>query len=152
MLGAGSAALTATGSNAAMLWESWPFVKMTLVIFYALVVMTLWYAPIYGYVLFVSSWARGMAFLWVVLPPLGLCLAERIALDTRYLSDLLDYRVNGYLEKAFYFDQHSKEIGEPLSHLTPVTFLMTPGLWIGLVVAVGLMAGAVWLRRSREAI
>jgi ABC-2 type transport system permease protein len=152
MLGLGSAALTATGMNVAMLWSSWPLLKMSLVLLYGLVAMTLWYAPIYGWVLFVSSWARSMAILWAVLPPLGLCVAERIALDTGYLSSLLDYRLNGYLHEAFYFNPHSREIGDPLTLLTPERFLSSPGLWVGLIVGVGFLAGAIWLRRSREAI
>jgi ABC-2 type transport system permease protein len=152
MLGLGSAALAVTGANAAMLWSSWPFFKMVLVLIYGLVVMTLWYAPIYGWVLFVSSWARSMAILWAVLPPLGLCLAERIALDTSYLSSLLDYRLNGYLHEAFYVNAHNKEIGDPLTMLTPERFVSAPGLWIGIVVAVGFLAGAIWLRRNREPI
>jgi ABC-2 type transport system permease protein len=152
MLGVGSAALAASHMDVAILWNSWPLFKMALVLIYGLVAMTLWYAPIYGWVLFVSSWARSMAILWAVLPPLGLCLAERIALDTSYLSDLLDYRLNGYLKEAFYFNPHSKEIGDPLSMLTPEKFLMTPGLWLGIVVAVGFLAGAIWLRRNREPI
>ncbi|HTT98188.1 MAG TPA: hypothetical protein VMF58_09075 [Rhizomicrobium sp.] len=152
MLGVGSAALAATHGDAALLWNSWPFVRMAVVLLYGMVVMTLWYAPIYGWVLFVSSWARSMAILWAVLPPLGLCLAERIALDTRYLSDLLDYRVNGFVKAAFYFDPHAKEIGDPLGMLTPAQYLTTPGLWAGLVIGAGFLMAAIWLRRSREAI
>jgi len=152
MLGLGSAALAASGKDAAMLWSSWPIFKMSLVLIYGLVAATLWYAPIYGWVLLVSSWARSMAILWAVLPPLGLCLAERIALDTGYLSSLLDYRLNGYLHEAFHVDPHKREMGDPLAMLTPAHFLSTPGLWIGIVVAIGFLAGAIWLRRSREAI
>ena len=32
----------------------------------------------------------------------------------------------------------------------PLRFVTSPGLWIGLVIAVGLFALAVWLRRRRE--
>jgi ABC-2 type transport system permease protein len=152
MLGVGSAALAASHMDVAILWSSWPLFKMALVLIYGLAVMTLWYAPIYGWVLFVSSWARSMAILWAVLPPLGLCLAERIALDTSYLSSLLDYRLNGYVHQAFYFNPHSKEIGDPLAMLTPEKFLMTPGLWLGIFVAGCFLAGAIWLRRNREPI
>ena len=152
MLGLGSAALAAGGMNAAMLWTSWPFFKMALVLAYGLVVMTLWYAPIYGWLLLVSSWARGMAILWAVLPPLGLAIAERIAFDTSYVGKLLDYRVNGYVHEAFYIKSHGKEFGDPLAMLTPEKFLSAPGLWIGIVLGVAFLAGAIWLRRNREPI
>ena len=39
-----------------------------------------------------------------------------------------------------------------LSLLAPAHYLATPGLWAGIVVSAGLLAGAIWLRRSREAI
>ncbi len=152
MLGVGTAALAASGANSGWLWNAWPFFKMAIVLAYGLACMTLWYAPIYGWVLLVSSWARGMPILWAVLPPLGLVLAERIALDTKYLGDLLDYRLNGYLHEAIHVTPHSKDISDPLAFLTPVHFLSTPGLWAGLVVAAGLLAGAIWLRRNREPI
>jgi ABC-2 type transport system permease protein len=152
MLVLGSAALAAIGTNAAVLWSSWPILKMSLVLIYTLVVMTLWYAPIYGWLLLVSSWARSMAILWAVLPPLGLCIAERIAFDTSYLGSLLDYRVNGFLSEAFYFKPHGDEFTDPLALLTPLRFLSTPGLWIGIVLGMGFLAGATWLRRNREPI
>jgi hypothetical protein len=87
-----------------------------------------------------------------VLPPLGACIAERIAFDTSYLGSILDYRLSGYLHEAFYFDPHGKEIADPLSMLTPEKFLSAPGLWVGIVLGVGFLAGAIWLRRNREPI
>jgi hypothetical protein len=33
--------------------------------------------------------------------------------------------------------------------LDPLKFLSSPGLWIGLIVAAGLIVGAIQLRRSR---
>ena len=40
----------------------------------------------------------------------------------------------------------------PLTLLAPAHYLATPGLWAGLVVGAAFIAGAIWLRRSREAI
>jgi hypothetical protein len=34
--------------------------------------------------------------------------------------------------------------------LDPVAFFSNPWLWVGLVVAVGLVAAAIWMRRYRE--
>jgi ABC-2 type transport system permease protein len=152
MLALGSVALSANGMNAAMLWTHWPIFKMSLVLIYGLVVMTLWYAPIYGWLLLVSSWARSMAILWAVLPPLGLCIAERIAFDTSHLGSLLDYRLNGFLSEAFYFKPHGNEFTDPLALLTPARFLSSPGLWIGIMLGLGFLAGAICLRRNREPI
>jgi hypothetical protein len=39
---------------------------------------------------------------------------------------------------------------DPLTHLTPGQFLISPGLWIGLAITTALLAAAVRLRRYRE--
>ena len=39
-----------------------------------------------------------------------------------------------------------------LASLDPVGFLTNPWLWVGLVVAAGLVAAAIWMRRYREPI
>ena len=152
MLLLGSAVLAANGiERRASSGRHWPFLKMSLVLIYALVVMTLWYAPIYGWLLLVSGWARRMAILWAVLPPLGLCIVERIAFDTHYLFSLLDYRLSGFLSEAFYYRKGSR-LEDPMALLTPLHFLSSPGLWVGLVLAAVFTAGAIWLRRNREPI
>lgn len=152
MLLAGTLALMAYGLDSSSIWTHWPFFRMAVVELYTLVVLTLWYAPIYGWLLLVSSWARSMAILWAVLPPVGLCIAERIAFDTAYLSSLLDHRLNGFVSAGFTHDLKADPLVDPLAILAPDRFLLTPGLWIGLALAAGFLAGAVWLRRNRDPI
>jgi len=151
MLGMGSAALSANGISPATLWIHWPMLRMALVLAYLLVVVVLWYAPICGWLLLVSSWAKSKAILWAVLPPLGLCIAEKIAFDTSYVSALVNYRLNGWMSEALYYKK-GMDVSDPLAMLTPAHFFSSPGLWAGLVVAAVLLAGAVWLRRNREPI
>jgi ABC-2 type transport system permease protein len=151
MLGMGSAALSANGISPATLWVHWPMLRMTLILAYVLVVIVLWYAPICGWLLLVSSWARSMAILWAVLPPLGLCIAEKIAFDTSHVFSLVDYRLNGWMAEALYYKK-GMDLSDPLMLLTPAHFLTAPGLWTGLVAAVAFLAGAIWLRRNREPI
>jgi ABC-2 type transport system permease protein len=151
MLLVGSAVLMASGMDASILWSHWPLLKMSLIFVYALVVMTLWYAPICGWLLLVSSWARSMAILWAVLPPLGLCIAERVAVDTSHLFSLLDDRLSGFVSLAFRY-RKGDHLDDPLALLTPAHFLTSPGLWIGLVLAAAFITGAIWLRRNREPI
>jgi ABC-2 type transport system permease protein len=124
---------------------------MTVVLAYMLAVIVLWYAPICAWLLLVSSWARSMAILWAVLPPLGLGIAEKVAFDTSYVFSLIDFRLNGYLSAALYY-RKGMDLTDPLALLTPTHFLGTPGLWAGLATAAILLAGAIWLRRNREPI
>jgi ABC-2 type transport system permease protein len=140
-----------------------PLPQMTVVLLYGLVTMTLWYAPVYGWLLLVSGWARRGAFLWALLPPLALCLLEKLAFNSTHLLMLLGDRLSGGYSHAFVSHAHVAGThmagkGPPrvplvgLSQLDPGKFLAAPGLWIGLVLAAACIAGAVWLRRRREPI
>ncbi len=151
MLGMGSAVLAANGISPATLWVHWPMLRMALILAYLLAVIVLWYAPICGWLLLVSSWAKSKAILWAVLPPLGLCIAEKIAFDTSHVFALVDYRLNGWMSEALYYKK-GMDVSDQLAMLTPARFFSSPGLWAGLVVAAALLAGAIWLRRNREPI
>jgi hypothetical protein len=41
---------------------------------------------------------------------------------------------------------------DPMTHIAPLTFMNTPGLWIGLAVAAVFLAAAVCLRRYQRSI
>jgi hypothetical protein len=92
--------------------------------------------------------------LWAVLVPIGLSVVEKIALDTSYVGSLIQYRLKGFLAEAFARPPHNSNTGvlDPLALLTPARYFSSPGLWLGLVVAVAFLAAAVWLRRDREPI
>jgi ABC-2 type transport system permease protein len=131
-------------------WTRLPLLQSSLILPYGLIALALWHAPIYGWLLLVSGWARRATFLWAVLPPLALCIVEKIAFNTSYLASLLKDRLMGFAANAFAFDAHGSI--HTLTQLTPGRFLSTPGLWIGLVFAAAFLAAAVRLRRCREPI
>jgi ABC-2 type transport system permease protein len=145
------------GLNAGPLWTQLPFFDGSVVLLYGLTVVALWHAPIYGWLLLVSGWARRATFLWAVLPPLGLCLIEKMAFNTGYLGAILGARLTGGFDQAFTAREAGgfgggtpPQVG--LAQLDPLKFVSSPGLWIGLAVAAAFLAGAVWLRRNREPI
>jgi ABC-2 type transport system permease protein len=146
MLLLSSAVLLGSGLSVAGLWSH--LVERWLVLLYHLVTIHgLWYAPMFGYLLLVSAWARRAPFLWAVLPPLALGVAEKIAFNTSHLAAMLQYRFLGSPEgDALGAGTMSMA---PLAHLTPERFLRSPGLWIGLAVTTAFLAGAVRLRRQR---
>lgn len=131
-----------------MLWAQLPLFKMWLALLYGLVAMTLWYAPVYGWLLLVSAWARRAAFLWAVLPFFAVCIFERIAFGSSHFAGLLAWRFAGWFLGAFAFRPHGTVAADPLAALTPGRFLSAPGLWLGLIVAAALFAAAARLRRS----
>src|SRR5207237_5078995 len=118
--------------------------------YHLLTVHVLWHAPIYGWLLLVSGWARRMTFLWAVLPLIAIGIVEKIAFNTSYFAAMLGYRLTG--PESAHFTAPGSITTHPLMTPDPGTFLSTPGLWIGLAFAAIFFAAAVRLRRYREPI
>ena len=146
-----SVALLGSGLNPAMLWTRLPLLPMTLVMIYGLAVHVLWYAPLYAWLLLVSAWARRAAYLWAILPLIAIQIVERIAFRSTLIASLLQYRLVGAMREAFTVDPMKVRITR-FSQLSPLRFLTSPGLWLGLIVAAAFLAAAVRLRRNREPI
>jgi ABC-2 type transport system permease protein len=156
MLLMSSAVLLATGAGVTTLWARLPLFQMQLVLLYGLIVLALWHAPIYAWLLLVSGWARRAAFLWAVLPPVAIGVFEWIAFHTSYFGSLMHDRVGGFAAHAFALRQPGNAPVDPhfipLTLIAPGKFLSTPGLWLGLAVAAIFLALAVRLRHYREPI
>ena len=147
----GTIGLLMKGDSVAGLWVGFPLLGMPLELLYSLAALALWHAPIYGWLLLVSSWARRTPLLWAVLPLLAISIFEKIAFHTGYFAYLVQYRVTGVLTTAFGAQQHpGKLLGSSLLPIAPWKFLSTPDLWIGLAVAAAFFAAAIRLRRYRE--
>jgi ABC-2 type transport system permease protein len=146
MLLLSTAVLLGSGLSAAPLWTHMPLFQEWLLLFYHLLaVHVLWYAPIYGWLLLVSAWARRAAVLWASLPLLAIGIVEKLAFNTTHFAAWVGYRFSGSpAGGSFAADNVSMD---PLMHLTPGRFLITPGLWIGLAFFAACIAGAVRLRR-----
>src|SRR5260221_3425308 len=141
MLLVSSLILAANGLSAAPLWTELSLVRGSLLLLYHLItVHVLWYAPIYGWLIFVSAWSRRAALLWAVLPPLGVGFLEKIVFGTSHLGAMLLDRVGGSMAAV---QPAGTMPMDPMTHVTPWDFFVAPGLWIGwLVTAGGFFGGA----------
>jgi|ERR1035438_5564570 ABC-2 type transport system permease protein len=149
MLLLASARLLGSGQSAT-LWTHVSLFQMWVMLLYHLVaVHALWWAPLWGWLLLVSAWARRAAFLWATLPLLAIGILEKIAFNTSHFAALLGHRFLGSPGSVA-----SSGNGMSMASLTPSPgqFLASPGLWIGLAFAAACLAAAVRLRRSREPI
>ena len=126
-------------------WANFNLFQQSLILLYGLIAIALWHAPIYGWALLVSGWARRATFLWAVLPLLAIGFFEKITFGTWHFAFMLRDRLLGFAPEAFAFSMH--RIGAV--SLTPGKYLSAPGLWIGLAFAVAFVAAAVRLRRYR---
>jgi ABC-2 type transport system permease protein len=145
-----TAVLLVNGISPVTLWTRLPLFTMSLVMLYGLTVHALWHAPIYGWLLLVSAWARRATFLWAVFPPLAIVALERMAFGTSHFGSLLGYRIGGAMREAFAVQ--GDHVILRLAQLDPVRFLTSPGLSTGLLMAAAFLAAAVRLRRHGEPI
>lgn len=143
--------LLANGLSPARLWGEVHFVSEPIVMFYGLTAHALWFAPIYAWLLLISAWAKRLPLLWAVLPPMGIAMFEKALFDTQHFCGVLKYRFLGAMSLAFGDKLHTSEI-EYLNQLTPIPFLTSSGLWLGLFFAAACVAVAIRLRHNREPI
>lgn len=124
-------------------------VQNSVILFYSLIALSLWHAPTYAWALLVSAWARRATFLWAILPIIAVIIFERITFGTSHFSLFVRNRFMSWAAEAFALRHGPKgmPILDTLSQLTPGRYLMTPGLWIGLVVAAIFLVFAIRLRR-----
>ena len=137
------------GVSPATTWVHFPVFQNWLVMLYGLIAIALWHAPIYGWLLLVSAWARRATFLWAVLPFIAIQIFEKITFGTHYFGKLLQHRLMGFAPHAFGFHGEGHPTIDSLVQLTPGRYLGSVGLWLGLLVAAGFLFVAVRLRRDR---
>ena len=144
-----SAALMPSGL-AGTTWTNFNLFQQSLILLYGLIVIALWHAPIYGWALLISGWARRATFLWAVLPLLAIGVLEKIAFDTSHFLSMLKDRVFGAGDTAFAFPPDNTALQLILwfnSH--PEDTWPRPGSGSGWSFAAAFVAAAVRLRRYR---
>jgi len=140
-----SVLLITHGMSPGSTWTHVALFRNSLVLLYGLAAIALWHAPIYGWALLVSGWARRATFLCAVVPLLAIGFFEKITFGTSHFASVLKDRLMGFAPKAFAFTMHS--IDDPT--LTPRQYLSSPGLWFGLLFAAVFIAAAIRQRRYR---
>lgn len=137
--------LIAHGMSPASTWTHVALFRNSIVLLYGLAAIALWHAPIYGWALLVSGWARRATFLCAVVPLLAVGFFEKMTFGSSHFASMLKDRLIGFAPKAFAFNMHS--IDSPI--VTPGAYLSSPGLWFGLLFAAAFIAAAIRLRRYR---
>ena len=131
-------------------YAQYPFFEEAFILLYGIVVLVLWHAPVYGWLLLVSSWARRATFLWAFLPFVAVMILEAIAFQTSHFAKFVQWRLLAGVSRAFLF-QPNRNISS-IAQLTPGVFVSTPGLWFGLIFAALFLFAAARIRRYRDPI
>jgi ABC-2 type transport system permease protein len=154
--------VTVGGVNPAPIWGG-QLLQMTVAIIYWQITVALWYAPVVAWLLLASAWAKRATILWALLTPLALAIFERVALGTSYVQRIINYRISDPVYEMFSKHARGAELtvgsegvrahgfaGRVFDAIDPIAFFSNPWLWVGLVVAAGFVAAAIWMRRYRE--
>lgn len=142
--------LSGNSASLAAFWRQFKFFQLPVAFLYGLVAIALWHAPIYGWLLLISAWARRAAVLWALLPPLAIAAFEKMVFGTENFGRMIGARVAGWYELAFLLPQKGSPAAlDPLAQITPLRYVAAPGLWLGLLFTVGCLMAAIRLRRER---
>lgn len=148
MLLVSSVVLAGSGLSVATYWAQVSLFQGSLFLLYhVMTVHVLWSAPVYGWLLLVSAWARRAALLWALLPPLAIGALEKLLFNTGHFAAFVERFLSGSGTEAHTMPGTLPM--DPGTHLTPLKFLSTPGLWLGLAVTTAFLATAIRLRRYR---
>ena len=157
----GSARLAMSGMSAGILWQPQAIYGGITIAFLWCFTAMLWYAPIVGYLMLASAWAPRGPFLWAVLPPVAIWVAERMVMGAEYAGDFIAGRLFG-LKRLLGTtggagDLSHAESGTGVSKLSQLDlvgslkeFYSSPDLWLGVLAAGLLLAAAMWVRRYRD--
>lgn len=148
MLLVSSVMLAGSGMSIAAYWEQVSLFQGSLLLFYhVMTAHVLWSAPVYGWLMLVSAWARRAALLWALLPPLAIGALEKLLFNTGHFAAFMGRFLSGSGTEAI-MGPHTLPM-DPGTHVTPLRFLATPGLWLGLAITAAFLAAAIRLRRYR---
>ncbi len=155
------AILLGGGNPVELIWGPLPFFQFWILSCYTFLTASIWFAPLVGWFLLCSAFARRSVLLWVVLPIIVLAMLEGIVLRSASFVGLIrdrfsDAPVSGLsLPEGFLMDEDALkslvQVGELdiLQIISPLQYLASPGLWGGLAVTAAFAAAAVYCRRFR---
>jgi ABC-2 type transport system permease protein len=150
MLAIAAVVLSASGVDMGLLTARLHPGVLLVVVPYGMAVVSLWYAPIVGWLMVISAWAKRMTFVWAVAPPAALCIFERIAFGSTYVWRFLLHRLAGGFEVGF--KVKGDQMITSLDALDPMAVITSVEVWGGLVFLAACLALCVWLRRRRDPI
>lgn len=126
----------------AELWSTWPRLA------WIHVLHALWFAPVIGWLLLVSSYAKKAPLLLAILVPVGVAWVEHQLTGNAWLFRRIGERLSDGLF-TLRINHHGPFSAAPMGEfVTNGTAMFTQAsLWVGLAIAAAFIAGAIILRR-----
>ncbi len=143
------------------LWLPAGLPKLWTVMGLGLLMQALWLLPVYGWLLFCSSWAPRLPLLIAVAIPAGLALAQQtygllsgwhmpdfnigLILLRRLGGGILPRNAHLNLGDGFEHIEFNEELF--MSFANVFSHLLKPEMWVGWLIAAGFLYAAIWFRR-----
>jgi ABC-2 type transport system permease protein len=139
-------------------WDALMWLRMQVVLLYALAVRLLWYAPYAAYLMLASAWARRSPYAWAFVPPILLAIFEYVVFGASFLGRIVQRGFEQIVSLAANIDlQLAFTLGDAVTPpstgappLGPSRLIQSPQLWLGLVAAALMLVLVVRLRRYRD--
>ena len=148
MLLLGIVILLGMGQPLGLLWSNVNLGQIWVMMAYHMFLLHgLWMAPVYGWLLLVSAWARRLPFLWAVLPWAAVAALERVVFNASGFLRSLGNVLGGAPGSDAY--PGSATAAHSWAHLHLSQAVFSPGLWVGFGFAALCVYGAANLRRRR---
>ena len=157
--------IRARASIGSSLWNGEVWLQVQVLWMYVIVTTALWYLPIAGWLMLVSAWAKRAVMLWVVLPPLLVCILERVIFGTQMATHVVVRRLTGLPSASFnggskHMWTHDGGVVDNAGAssmtvwrlINPSGFFTSAETWIGIAVGVVLIIAAIQLRMRRSEI
>ena len=155
--------LATAGANPfRFIWSVVPLFDTWAAVFIILIAVPIWLAPLLGWFLFISAWAKRGPLLRAVLPiailpileyiifkswNLGIAILDRLRFETMPIFDVADFL--SQLDE----DNFHEMLGEGVSLtslLNVQRFLTSAEVWAGLLVCGLFVTAAIYVRRYRD--
>ena len=130
-------------------------------------VYLLWALPTIGWLMLCSAWARGKPFLWALALPVatgllvswfGIMGIFKLSSSWFWINIVMRGLFSAFPGTSVLWNAGHLSIGhapgqpglDPMNLDQTYALLTTPNLWIGVIVGLVMLAGAVWFRRWRD--
>lgn len=149
------------GDASELVWGPVPVLQIIGLSLYTLVASSLWSLPFIAWFLLCSAFVKKGPFMWAVLPFFLVPLLERLAFRSDYFVDIVWGHIGEFYSvaftsgniSAFSWDDDGPKV--PTETLNPAGLIDFGGLlgsidlWVGVLIAIGLTATTIYVRRYR---
>lgn len=140
------------GSSGLFLWSSSNLFGILFNTLLSLVVASFWLAPLWGWMMLASSFAKKVAFLWGSLPILMIAVAERWFFHTTNFISMVGERIaQGFaIQNSNMHFLSGADMFDEINVLRWNEALVTGEFWLGILVAAIFLGAAIYVRRYRD--